>query len=162
MNYQPKVVKCRLKTGGKTIQEIRERCAGQGMTYRDFENIQRANEYFDGLIIRATLWEYDQHSGYHLQDWNAPDDEKMMMALYYSEQVHPFPRYKNDLEKFKADWAAEKYDPGAAIVFHPADVEEIEVISEEVIPPPEPPTPAEPPAAPSRKSKKRRKKRRRK
>ena len=162
MNYQPKVVKGRLKTGGKTIQEIRERCAGQGMTYRDFENIQRANEYFDGLIIRATLWEYDQHSGYHLQDWNAPDDEKMMMALYYSEQVHPFPRYKNELEKFKADWAAEKYDPGAAIVFHPADVEEIEVISEEVIPPPEPPAPAEPPAAPSRKAKKRRKKRRRK
>ena len=154
MNYQPKVVKCRLKTGGKTIQEIRERCAGQGMTYRDFENIQRANEYFDGLIIRATLWEYDQHSGYHLQDWNAPDDEKMMMALYYSEQVHPFPRYNNDLEKFKADWAAQAYDPGgASLTFAPADVEELEVLCEEATEP----EPHAPPAPKRKKHKRRRK-----
>ena len=29
MNYQPKVVRCRLHTGGKSIQEIRERYTGQ-------------------------------------------------------------------------------------------------------------------------------------
>lgn len=49
MEYKPKVVLCRLHMAGKTIQQIREECAGQGMTYRDFENIQRANEYFDGV-----------------------------------------------------------------------------------------------------------------
>lgn len=32
MTYQPKVIRCRLHTGGKTIQKIRERYAGQGMT----------------------------------------------------------------------------------------------------------------------------------
>lgn len=41
MNYQPKVIRCRLKTGGKTIQEIREKNKGQGMVYRDFENIKK-------------------------------------------------------------------------------------------------------------------------
>ena len=135
MEYKPKVVLCRLHMAGKTIQQIREECAGQGMTYRDFENIQRANEYFDGVRCRLSLWEWDNYESYHLDDWDAPDDERMMMAIYYSEQVHPVPRYKNDLEKFKADWAAGTYDPGGVICFSPRDVEVIEVVSEEVKPP---------------------------
>ena len=140
---------------GKTIQQIREECAGQGMTYRDFENIQRAGEYFDGVRCRLSLWEWDNYDSYHLEDWDAPDDERMMMAIYYSEQVHPVPRYKNDLEKFKADWAAGTYDPGGVICFNPRDVEEIEVISEEV----KPPKPAlAPPTGPESRRKKKRKK----
>lgn len=31
MNYRPKVVRCRLKTGGKSIPQIREECRGQGL-----------------------------------------------------------------------------------------------------------------------------------
>ena len=128
MTYQPKVIRCRLHTGGKTIQKIRERYAGQGMTYRDFESIQRANEEFDGLVVLLSLWDYDNHEAYHLHNWNPEDDERMMMAIYHSEQVHPFPRYKNALEQFKADWAAGTYDPGATLCFQPEDVEEIEVL----------------------------------
>ena len=112
MNYRPKVVRCRLKTGGKSIPQIREECRGQGLTYRDFENIQRSNEEFDGLVVLLSLWAYDNHASYHLHNWDPADDERMMMAIYYAEQVHPFPRYKNDLVKFKADWAAQAYDPG--------------------------------------------------
>lgn len=144
MTYQPKIVRCRLKMGGKSIQEIRERYKGQGMVYRDFENIQKANEQFDELVVLLSLWYYDNHDCYHLHNWDPADDERMMMAIYYSEQVHPYPRYKNDLEKFKADWAAQTYDPGCVLTFDPADVEEIEVICEEVIPP-EPPRPTPPP-----------------
>ena len=114
MNYRPKVVRCRLKTGGKSIPQIREECRGQGLTYRDFENIQRSNEEFDGLVVLLSLWAYDNHASYHLHNWDPADDERMMMAIYYAEQVHPFPRYKNDLAKFKADWAAQAYDPGGA------------------------------------------------
>ena len=117
MTYQPKVIRCRLHTGGKTIQKIRERYAGQGMTYRDFESIQRANEEFDGLVVLLSLWDYDNHEAYHLHNWNPEDDERMMMAIYHSEQVHPFPRYKNALEQFKADWAAGTYDPGATLCY---------------------------------------------
>lgn len=148
MNYQPKVVRCRLHTGGKTIQEIRERYAGQGMTYRDFESIQRANEEFDGLVVLLSLWDYDNHEAYHLHNWDPADDERMMMAIYHSEQVHPFPRYKNALEQFKADWAAGTYDPGATLCFQPEDVEEIEVLCEEIVPEPQTATP--PPGHPKR------------
>ena len=77
------------------------------MTYRDFENIQRSNEEFDGLVVLLSLWAYDNHASYHLHNWDPADDERMMMAIYYAEQVHPFPRYKNDIAKFKADWAAQ-------------------------------------------------------
>lgn len=150
MNYQPKVIRCRLKTGGRTIDELRERYKGQGLTYRDFENIQRANEEFNGLVVLLSLWAYDNHESYHLHNWDPVDDERMMMALYYSEQVHPYPRYKNDLEKFKTDWAGQTYDPGAVFCFPPEDVEEIEVLCEEIVPP----DPPEPPARPRKKKKK--------
>lgn len=136
MTYQPKIIRCRLKTGGKSIQEIREKYKGQGMVYRDFENMQKANEQFNGLTLLLSLWDYDKHESYHMHNWEQDDDERVMMAIYYSEQVHPYPRYKDDLESFKADWAAEKYDPGCVLCFDPADVEELEVICEEVIPPP--------------------------
>ena len=124
------------------------------MTYRDFENIQRSNEEFDGLVVLLSLWAYDNHASYHLHNWDPMDDERMMMAIYYAEQVHPFPRYKNDLAKFKADWAAQAYDPGgASLTFAPADVEELEVLCEEAAEPePEPPAPP----APKRKKHKRR------
>lgn len=158
MTYQPKVIRCRLHTGGKTIQEIRERYAGQGMTYRDFEDIQRADEAFDGLVVLLSLWACDNHDSYHLHNWDPEDDERMMMAIYHSEQVHPFHRYKNALDQFKADWAAGTYDPGGTLCFQPEDVEEIEVLCEEIAPAPEPQ------AVPlhQKKQRKKRKKRRRK
>ena len=131
MTYQPKVIRCRLKTGGKTIQDLREQYAGQWLTYRDFENIQKANEQFDGLVVRLTLWKYDNGEYYHLYDWSKADDERMMMGIYYAEQTHPFPRYKNDFESFKRVWMIGDYDPGSAFVFRREDVEELEVIKEE-------------------------------
>jgi len=72
MEYKPKVILCRLHMADKSIQQIREECAGQGMTYRDFENIKRANEYFDGVRCRLSLWEWDNYKSYHLDDWDAP------------------------------------------------------------------------------------------
>lgn len=130
--YQPKVIKCRLITGGKSIEQIRERFKGQGLTYRDFEDIQRANEAFNGLVLLLSLWDYDQCASYHVYGWEKDIDEKMMMGVYYAEQTHPFPRYKKRLEEFVADWKAQTYDPGCTLCFDKQDVEELEVISEEV------------------------------
>ena len=132
MTYQPKVVRCRLKMGGKSIEEIRARYTGQGMTYRDFEDIQRANEQFDELKVFLSLWEYDKREYYHLYSWDKADDEKMMMGIYYAEQTHPVPRYKDDFEGFRRDWIKGEYDAGSPFIFYRQDVEELEVISEEV------------------------------
>lgn len=132
MGYMPKVIKCRLKTGGKTIEEIREKNRGQGLTYRDFENIQRAYEQFNGVVLYLSLWDYDNYESYHVSGWDDEVDEKMMMGVYYAEQTHPFPRYKDKLQEFITDWKAKRYDPGCAMCFDKEDVEELEVIREEV------------------------------
>ena len=127
MVYRPQVVRCRLKTGGKSIEQIKESHKGQGLVYRDFESLQQMYDAFSGLIVELSLWEYDNHESYHLESWKPEDDEKVMMGVYYAEQTHPFPRYKNDFEKFKVDWEAKKYEcEGASLVFEPADVEELE------------------------------------
>lgn len=133
MFYRSKVVRCRLKTGGKSIEQIKESHKGQGLVYRDFESLQKMYDAFSGLIVELSLLEYDNHESYHLESWNPEDDEKVMMGVYYAEQMHPFPRYKNDFEKFKAVWEEKKYGSnGAALVFAPEDVEELETICEEV------------------------------
>ena len=130
--YRPKIVKCRLKTGGKTIPEIREQYKGQGLTYRDLENVQRANEQFDGALVLLSLWEDDNYESYHLFKWDEADDEKMMMGMYYAEQTNPFPCYIDRQSDFIADWKAGNYELTCVFCFQPCDVEEIEVISEEV------------------------------
>lgn len=155
MNYQPKVIRCRLKTGGKTVAEIREEYRGQGMTYRDFENMKRAFDTMDGLVVMLSVWDYDGGAFYHLHNFDPADTDRVMMGIYYFEQFHPVPRYKNDLEKFRADWNAGRYDPGCAIVFDPEQVEEIEVLCEEY----KPPKPAERDAAGPDRRKRRKKKR---
>lgn len=133
MFYRPKVVSCRLKTGGKSVEQIKELHKGQGLVYRDFESLKKMYDAFSGMIVNLSLWEYDNHESYHLDSWNPEDDEKIMMGVYYAEQTHPFPRYKNSLEKFKADWEMKKYEfEGASLVFAPADIEELEVVCEEV------------------------------
>ena len=82
--------------------ELREREANRinrMVKTAGFQVIKTLDEYFDGVRCRLSLWAWDNYESYHLDDWDAPDDERMMMAIYYSEQVHPVPRYKNDLEK---------------------------------------------------------------
>lgn len=132
MTYKPKIVKCRLKTGGKTIPEIREQYKGQGLTYRDFENIQRANEKFHGTAVLLSLWAYDNYESYHLYSWEEAADEKIMLGMYYAEQTSPCPCYIDRQDEFIADWKSGKYEPACAFCFQPCDVEEIAVISEEV------------------------------
>lgn len=55
MLYHPKVVRCRLKTGGKSIEQIKESYKGQELVYRDFENLQQMYDAFSGLIVELSL-----------------------------------------------------------------------------------------------------------
>ncbi len=129
--YKPKVILCRLHTGGKSVEEIREDCKGQGLAYRDFENIQKANAQFDGVELWLSLWSYDNYSSYHIYGWKDDVDEKMMMGIYFMEQLHPYPQYKDRLEEFIKDWKAKRYDPGCALCFEKNQVEELGVVQEE-------------------------------
>lgn len=129
MSLARKMIRCSLRTGGKSIEQIREMFKGQGLTYRDFENLQKMYEEFDGAEVVLSLWDWDRRESYHLDSWSAADDEKVMRGVYFAEQTHLFPRYKDNFEKFQCDWKAGKYDfGGASLTFSPEDVEEIEEV----------------------------------
>lgn len=85
-----------------------------------------------------------------------------MCAMYHAEQYkggpHMLPSaYKGDFEKFRADWAAGTYDPGATYTFKLEDVEVLEVLQEEAWQDREPKRAAPPPKRKKRKKKGRKK-----
>ena len=132
--YKPKIVFCRLHTGGKTLEELREELKGQGYTYRELQNVVKMNNYFDGLELWVSLWNWDNHEKWHLWNWTADIEEKGMLAIYHAEQFHPFKDarpYKDDFARFKADWESGEYDPGATITFDLGQVEILRVEQEE-------------------------------
>lgn len=132
--YRPKIVFCRLHTGGKTLEELREELKGQGFTYRELQNVVKANNYLDGLELWVSMWNWDNHEKWHLWNWPEEVDEKVMFAMYHAEQFHPFKNarpYKDDIERFKADWKSGEYDPGATYSFSVEEVEVLRVEQEE-------------------------------
>ena len=123
-DYKPKVVLARLKTGGKTVEQIRDELKGQGFTWNQFKHMKESYDLFDGLELYLSLWAYDGHSAWHLYNWKQEDDERVMNAIYHAEQFNPFPAYLKDYEKFVADWKAETYDPGCVFTL-PLDAAEV-------------------------------------
>lgn len=90
-DYKPKVVLARLKTGGKTVEQIRDELKGQGFTWNQFKHMKESYDLFDGLELYLSLWAYDGHSAWHLYNWKQEDDERVMNAIYHAEQFNPFP-----------------------------------------------------------------------
>ena len=129
--YLPKVAYVRLHTGGKTAKDYKKELKGQGFTIKQFEHMAKSDEYFDGLELWVSMWNYDNHESWHLWNWKKEDDNRVMMAMYEAEQFNPYQQYINDFEGFKEDWKAGKYDPGCTFTFPLEAVEVIEVVQEE-------------------------------
>lgn len=130
--YKLTEVKARLHTGGKTVEQIRERYTGQGLTYRNFESLQRAFDLFDGQEI--DLYRKEDGSApitYYVASWPKANG-KIMDGVYEAEQTHPDRRYTDDKQKFMLDWLQGKYSAGMAFEFRAEDVEELETVAEEV------------------------------
>lgn len=129
--YLPKIAFVRLHTAGKEIKDYQQELKGQGFTYKQFEHMKCSDEYWDGLEVWVSMWNYDNHEKWHLWNWKKEDDSRVMLAMYEAEQFHPLLRYENDFEHFKADWEAGVYDPGCTFAFPLTVVEVLEVVQEE-------------------------------
>lgn len=131
MSTDYKVIKAKIVTGGRTIPEIREENKGQGMTYRDFENMKRAYDLFDGAIAVFRQWEHDEYESCYLAGWDEANDSQIMMGMYYAEQTNPFQvTYKNDFDAFREDWQSGKYDTMCAFALDQNDIEVLEILKE--------------------------------
>jgi len=126
----PKIVRCRLHTGGKTLDVLRKRYAGEGLTVRDYEHLQRAFDLFDGVEIVLSPRDYGGRRAYRVCWWER-NNTPMMNAVYELEQTHPAPQYKGNKAAFVNDWMDGKYSAGMTVVFAPEDVEELLVLQEE-------------------------------
>ena len=129
--YRPMEIRGRLHTGGKTVEEIKARYTGQGLTYRGFESLQRAFDLFDEQEISLFKKIGNGEVVYYVSRW-PKGNMKIMDAVYEAEQTHPDRRYTDDKQKFMLDWLQGKYSAGMAFEFRVEDVEELEVLREEI------------------------------
>ncbi len=129
--YKPKVVRARIVIPFKPWEEYREEYKGQGFTVNNFKAMQKADQYFNGLELFLSSWAYDQHSSWHLWNWDKEDDERVKLAFYHAEQFKPGTPYKNQFERFCKDWDGQTYDPGMVYTFQHGQVEVLEVLQEE-------------------------------
>ena len=67
--FRPREIRGRLHTGGKSIAELKEQYKGQGLTYRDFESLQRAFDLFDGQELQLFCMEDRGGLEYHVSRW---------------------------------------------------------------------------------------------
>lgn len=118
----------------KSLEEVREKVKGQGFTRNEMKAIVRSLQFFDGLELYVSKWNWDNYATWHLYNWKTQDDETVKKAIYEAEQYHPYAmdRYKNNFEQFCKDWEAETYDPGMTYSFTDEEVEVLEVVQEEV------------------------------
>lgn len=131
--YLPKVVLAKLKTA-TTLEEVQQELKGQGFTRNEMKAVVRSLNFFDGLKLYLSKWNWDNYATWHLYSWDDEIDEMVMKAIYEAEQFHPFScgRYKKDFVQFEKDWKAGTYDPGATLSFTDEQVEVLEVLQEEV------------------------------
>ena len=112
--YLPLIVKAKLHTGGRDYEKIKEELKGQGFTCKQMKGMVREGNYFDGIVLYLSKWNWDNHESWHLYNWDDKDDKEVMLGIYEAEQYHPQApyRYRDNFEKFQKDWTSGEYDPG--------------------------------------------------
>ena len=132
--YLPLIVKAKLHTGGRDYEKIKEELKGQGFTCKQMKGMVREGNYFDGIVLYLSKWNWDNHESWHLYNWDDKDDKEVMLGIYEAEQYHPQApyRYRDNFEKFQKDWTSGEYDPGMTFTFKDSEVEVLEVLQEEV------------------------------
>ncbi|GIP17791.1 hypothetical protein J40TS1_34330 [Paenibacillus montaniterrae] len=133
MGNDHKIIKGKIVTGGRSIEQIREANKGQNMSEEDFQNIQKAYDHFNGVIALFRLLKIPHSKTYYLAGWEQAYDEQIMLGMFYAEQANPFQDiYKDDLDLFRKDWQARDYDTRCAFALIEKDIEIIIEISGEL------------------------------
>jgi hypothetical protein len=119
-----KLFKAKLKTGGKTPEEIKIMFDDPTLSYEEIQRWKRAYDLLNGIeVCVMNSW---TGSGFSLVSWNQEDDETMKEFIYLVEQDPAFGTYIDDYEEFIKDWEAEEYEPSGSLGFDTKDVEIIE------------------------------------
>ncbi len=121
-----KLYKARLKTGGKTDEQIKADFNDSfgPVTQEELNRYKTSMEMVDNLEIVVTDSFYDD--SYALISYEEKDEDTWREFIYLQEQDPFFGTYVDEREEFLEDWKSGEYMPNGSLVFQPADVEIIE------------------------------------
>lgn len=116
-----KVYKAKLKTAGKTAEEVLATYDSMKPSQEEVEKIIESFNLIDGLVVGVLGPTVG--GGYALAGWETEDDDKIRDFMYLAEQDPFFGTYIDEREKFLEDWDAEDYEPEGSLSFSAEDVE---------------------------------------
>lgn len=85
--YLPLIVKAKLHTGGRDYEKIKEELKGQGFTCKQMKGMVREGNYFDGIVLYLSKWNWDNQTGSNLNQAK----EKRHTGQTGTDYGKPFP-----------------------------------------------------------------------
>lgn len=98
--YLPLIVKAKLHTGGRDYEKIKEELKGQGFTCKQMKGMVREGNYFDGIVLYLSKWNWDNHESWHLYNWDDKDDKEVMLDQSRPQQT----RFKKFLDGLQQEY----------------------------------------------------------
>lgn len=90
--------------------------------------VQGTGYPIDGCALKLSLWDWDEHSRYHLHDWEIKDDDAIMKTMHQNDSVF----CDEPLEDFEEMWKSGEYEPDGVYCIDLEKVEVLEVLQEEL------------------------------
>lgn len=123
-----KLYKARLKTNGKTPEQIKadyEGGIGSAPSEEEIQNWIKVYEVISGieLVVMKSLIS----DGYVPVSYDKEDDWKIRDFVYQAEQDLYFGTYINERDEFLVDWESGEYSPMGSLTF---SIDEVEIIEE--------------------------------
>ena len=85
----------------------------------------------DGHTLYFSLWDYDNHSSWHLYGWDEQDDAAVMETLFITEAETGVCRYET-LKAFAEAWKSKVWKPSSSFCLSLDQVDVVEVMQHEV------------------------------
>lgn len=120
-----KLYQARLRTGNKTIDDIKARFEGEYVTEQELNKWLDDYKLIDGTEVVVAKGPINDND-YSLMAWDPADDEKWRDYIYANEQDPYFGTYIDAWDEFLEDWNNGDYSPAGSMVFHENDVEIIQ------------------------------------
>jgi hypothetical protein len=124
--------KARLKTGGKTPEQIKadyDGGLGSAPSEEEVQNWIKAYDLISG--IELIVMKHPISDGYVPVSYDEEDDCKIRDFVYQAEQDPYFGTYINERDEFLEDWKSGDYSPMGSLTFSSDDVEIIEELKKE-------------------------------
>ena len=117
--------KAKLRTGGKTIEQIKNEFAsfGEPLSDEEAEKWVAVNDLIDGMEV-VVMESFDKEN-FYLVAYDDADESKIRDFIYQAEQDDYFGSYIDMREEFLNDWNSNNYEPNGSLSFSPEVIHSI-------------------------------------